>query len=165
MGSCNPPIGGVPFLLSSATREADWAPWVRVIPRLGGFHSRSRHPFARGWLLGHQWARGRLGLSECVRPRLGGSPLLLFMNGKCGVTGWVLEGCMVTRQGDLPSAPSTWVHPLLTILPFVLMHMTRHFWMRRMEWGLATHIPSFASENFTLVKIYLKNGNTGTDLK
>ena len=35
MGSCNPMIGGVPFLLSSATREANWAPWVRVIPRLG----------------------------------------------------------------------------------------------------------------------------------
>jgi len=61
---------------------------------------------------------------------------------------------MVTRQGDLPSAPSTWVHPVLTILTFVITHAIRHFWMQRMEWGLATHIPSFASEKTTLVKIY-----------
>jgi hypothetical protein len=28
--------------LTTGTREADWAPRVRVIPRLGGFRSRSR---------------------------------------------------------------------------------------------------------------------------
>ena len=81
-----------------------------------------------------------------VRPRLGGSPPLSFIQGKCGVTMWCH---MVARQGDLPSAPSTWVLPLLIFLFLVNIQSIRYFQMRRIEWGLATPILSLTSEKLS----------------
>ena len=164
MGVCDPLIGGFSF--------HSWVAIMRVpigLQGSGGFRFHSRNPGHERpiWLYESVWPPDWEGSPLALRSPLGehlfGSGTYerpIGLKGVCETPigglpssrsskvspGWpcgVIKGCMVAWQGDLPLASLTWVHILMILLP---LYITRSFLMRRMEWGLATHVLSFASE-------------------